>query len=150
AGADVLIERGTVHAAVVHPAGAGTARWAVRAGPFEVRVTGTTFDAAWDPMAETFMLTMIEGRVVVTGPNITTDRTVVGGEAPAVSVRDARMVLSTGPEAPAPSVPGASSVSSAEASATPAPDVTMGPQAAPNPRPAKPAVVAVGPQPVSS
>ena len=60
-----------------------------------MRVTGTTFDAAWDPMAETFELTMIEGRVVVTGPSLPPERTVVGGEHLVVSVRDGKMVLSS-------------------------------------------------------
>jgi hypothetical protein len=130
-GADVLIERGSVHAAVAHPHGDGTAHWAVRAGPFEVRVTGTTFDAAWDPMAETFELTMIEGRVLVTGPGLPPDRVVVGGERLVVSVRDARMVLSSG-----------RLVSMGPQAAS----VTMGPQAAPNPGPAEPAPINVEPQ----
>jgi hypothetical protein len=104
-GADVLIEQGLVHVAVAHPdtpkppGRTGPAsfwqRWSVRAGPFEVRVTGTTFDAAWDPNAERFELTMIEGRVLVTGPNLPPERAVVGGEHLVVSVKDGRMVLSS-------------------------------------------------------
>ena len=85
-GAEVLLERGLVHAVVAHPAGV-PARWVVHAGPFEVHVTGTTFDAAWDPEAETFELTMLEGRVVVTGPSVPPARAVRAGEHLAVSVR---------------------------------------------------------------
>jgi hypothetical protein len=138
-GADVLIERGSVHAAVAHPNGAGTARWALRAGPFEVRVTGTTFDAAWDPMAETFELTMIEGRVLVTGPGLPPDRTVVGGERLVVSVRDGRMVLS--------SVAVTSAVTSSDGA--PAPSVSPGPAADPEAAaPSVSVVVAATPPPM--
>jgi hypothetical protein len=101
-GADVLIERGLVHAAIAH-AGAAT-RWAVRAGPFEVRVTGTEFDASWDPMTESFELVMQQGSVVVTGPLIPPERAVVAGERLRVSVRDGRMELTIGPQAAAPVV----------------------------------------------
>jgi hypothetical protein len=110
-GADLLLERGAMHVDVAHerPTAAAEAppaasaspetprakRWAVRAGPFEVRVTGTIFDAAWDPMAERFELTMIEGRVLVTGPSLPPERAVVGGERLIVSVRDGKMVLSS-------------------------------------------------------
>src|SRR5262245_49616877 len=65
-GAEVLIERGKLHAAVVH-AGRDT-RWAVHAGPFDVRVTGTSFDASWDPDTETFDLLMKDGSVTMSGP----------------------------------------------------------------------------------
>lgn len=65
-GAEVLVERGEVHASIVH-VGRDT-RWALHAGPFEVRVTGTAFDASWDPATETFELRMREGSVVVSGP----------------------------------------------------------------------------------
>jgi hypothetical protein len=98
-GADVLIERGLVHAAIAH-AGAAT-RWAVRAGPFEVRVTGTEFDASWDPITESFELVMQQGSVVVTGPLIPPERAVVAGERLRVSVRDGRMELTMGPQATA-------------------------------------------------
>lgn len=95
-GADVLIERGSVHAAIAHATQA--ARWALRAGPFEVRVTGTVFDAAWDPVTESFELVMHEGSVIVTGPLIPPERAVVAGERLRVSVRDARMELTKGPQ----------------------------------------------------
>jgi transmembrane sensor len=72
-------------------------------GPFEVRVTGTTFDAAWDPLADTFELTMLEGRVVVTGPNIPPDHAVIAGEHLVVSVRG--LVTPPPPSAPEGGVP---------------------------------------------
>lgn len=113
-GAAVLVERGAVRANIAHR-GSST-RWSLRAGPFEVRVTGTQFLAAWDPDAETFELDMKEGSVVVSGPLLPPGRTVVGGERMRVSVREGRMELSANaqtalapsappaaPEAPAPS-----------------------------------------------
>jgi ferric-dicitrate binding protein FerR (iron transport regulator) len=122
AGADVLIERGAVHVAVAHPVRPAAERprkWAVRAGPFEVRVTGTTFDAAWDPTAERFELTMIEGRVLVSGPNIPPERAVVGGERLVVSVRDGRMVLSSRVDPPAEPAAAPREPASADPIATP-------------------------------
>jgi hypothetical protein len=92
----------------------------VRAGPFEVRVTGTTFDAAWDPNAERFELTMIEGRVLVTGPNLPPERAVVGGEHLVVSVKDGRMVLSSLGTEPTPETPAPAASTSEPAVAPPA------------------------------
>ncbi len=43
-------------------------RWFVRAGPYEVRVIGTTFDVRWSQSEKTFELTMQRGEVTVTGP----------------------------------------------------------------------------------
>lgn len=90
-GAEVLIERGGVHADVVHAA-EGTL-WAIHAGPFEVIVTGTSFHAAWDPSSERFELSMIKGSVRVIGPFVPAGRVVVAGEHLAISVRDGRMEL---------------------------------------------------------
>jgi hypothetical protein len=102
-GADVLIERGAVHAVIAHVG--RSARWGLRAGPFEVRVTGTTFDASWDPTSETFELVMTEGSVSVAGPLIPPDRTVVAGERLRVSIRDGRMELRVGAAEPAAAIP---------------------------------------------
>jgi len=43
-------------------------RWFVHAGPYKVRITGTTFDVRWSRTAQTFELTMQRGAVYVTGP----------------------------------------------------------------------------------
>lgn len=82
-GATLLIERGTIHATITHRD--ERTRWSVQAGPFEVRVTGTAFDARWDPASETFELKMIEGSVVVSGPRLPSGRSVVAGEQLLVS-----------------------------------------------------------------
>ncbi|MEP7122116.1 MAG: FecR domain-containing protein [Byssovorax sp.] len=125
-GAGVLLEQGSVEASVVHT-GADTA-WALRAGPFDVRVTGTRFEAAWDPVAETFDLTMREGAVVVRGPVLSSERTLVAGEHLRVSVRDHVLALGASqPAAPMASAGPATSIAlaaprdSAAAEAAPAP-----------------------------
>jgi TolA-binding protein len=64
-GARVLLERGTAAVHVIHRAGA---QWTFAAGPFEVLVTGTRFDLAWDPNRGLFDLKLREGSVEVRGP----------------------------------------------------------------------------------
>lgn len=123
-GATLLIERGAIHAAITHR-NADT-RWSLQAGPFEVRVTGTAFDARWDPATETFELTMLEGAVVVSGPRLLQERVVVAGEQLVVSAT--RMELRTGASAlpsATPSVaalvPAAPAACAAATSSAPAP-----------------------------
>lgn len=103
-GAGVLIERGKVHATIQH-AGRST-QWTLRAGPFEVHVVGTTFDAQWDPGAEVFDLSMKEGSVTVTGPFLPSERAILAGERLQVSIREKRMELRTAQaELPSPPPP---------------------------------------------
>lgn len=83
-GAQVVLERGRIEAEVIHRDGA---KWSIGVGPFEVKVTGTRFTAAWDPGSETLELTLHEGSVVVTGPTLGCGREVRGGEALRVSAR---------------------------------------------------------------
>ncbi len=64
-GAEVRLERGSLHAHVIHQE---ATRWAVLAGDFAIRVTGTSFDASWDPKTQRVHVRMFEGRVVVFGP----------------------------------------------------------------------------------
>lgn len=64
-GARVLLERGSTSVKVVHKA---STAWTFGAGPFEVHVTGTRFDLAWDPARETCDLVLHEGSVEVRGP----------------------------------------------------------------------------------
>lgn len=98
-GATLLIERGAIHAAIVHRS--TDTRWSLHAGPFHVRVTGTSFDARWDPVTETFELTMLEGSVVVTGPRLPSERAVVAGEQLVVSASHMEL-RSTAKAAPPP------------------------------------------------
>jgi hypothetical protein len=64
-GARVFVEKGATHASVVHDK---ASKWTFVAGPFEVRVTGTRFDLAWDPQKEEIDLTLLEGSVEVNSP----------------------------------------------------------------------------------
>jgi transmembrane sensor len=82
-GAHFLIERGAVHAEVVH--GRGT-DWRFLAGPFEVRVTGTSLNVAWDPAQEQFSVRVDHGSVVVHGPYLGGEQVVRTGELCVVDV----------------------------------------------------------------
>ncbi|MCC6553495.1 MAG: FecR domain-containing protein, partial [Polyangiaceae bacterium] len=93
-GASVLLEQGAVRARVVH-AGPAT-RWRMHAGPFEVAVVGTEFDLAWDPGRDALDITMMEGRVVVSGPLLGDGRALLAGERLRVSVREGVSEVSGG------------------------------------------------------
>ncbi|MEY4543938.1 MAG: hypothetical protein RL685_133 [Pseudomonadota bacterium] len=76
-GASVFVERGKLRAAVVPRA---DGHWRLFLGPYQVHVTGTKFDVAWEPETEHFALTLREGSVVVSGPAIDGERVVQAGE----------------------------------------------------------------------
>ena len=65
AGARVLVERGRASVHVQHRTGSA---WNFVAGPFDVHVTGTRFELAWDPSGESVDLRLDEGSVEVRGP----------------------------------------------------------------------------------
>lgn len=67
AGATLQLERGVATVSVTHQE---TTRWSVRAGPFLVRVTGTSFRVGWNPRERAFDLEVFEGEVRVSGPDI--------------------------------------------------------------------------------
>jgi hypothetical protein len=107
-GATVALEGGTVDVSVVHRA---KTRWSIRAGRYEIRVTGTKFSAGWDRKTDTLTVTMREGSVEVMGPGMKAPARVVGGQrlrandvtadqadAPEVVVEDATVAA----KAPAP------------------------------------------------
>ncbi|HEX2660597.1 MAG TPA: FecR family protein, partial [Polyangia bacterium] len=62
AGADVLLEHGTLQAHVVH---AERTAWQLHAGPYRVRVTGTRFGLSW--RSDKLELALYEGSVIVDG-----------------------------------------------------------------------------------
>jgi hypothetical protein len=64
-GARVLLERGRTRVSIVHR---DDSSWSFAAGPFDVKVTGTRFDLAWDPAKESLDLALREGSVEVRGP----------------------------------------------------------------------------------
>ncbi|MES1210582.1 MAG: FecR domain-containing protein, partial [Pseudomonadota bacterium] len=61
-GVDIVLERGSFEAHVVH---ADTTLWLVHAGPYRVRVTGTRFDLTW--LASNLDVRLYEGAVVIDG-----------------------------------------------------------------------------------
>lgn len=93
----IALTSGTVDVHVVHTE---TSRWDVLAGPFDVRVTGTRFDATWDPKGKKLTVAMVEGTVRVSGPCVTTEPLsapmtktfmcdeIATSEAPTTSVHD--------------------------------------------------------------
>jgi transmembrane sensor len=86
-GARVLVESGSVEVSVVHR---DETKWAVEAGPFEVRVTGTKFELAYDPSATGLVVKMREGSVFVRGCGLPGDegRRLANGEELVVSCKD--------------------------------------------------------------
>ncbi len=64
-GAQVLLERGALHASVVHRK---DTRWTISAGQFVIQVTGTAFSATWDVSRERLRVDMDEGSVSVGSP----------------------------------------------------------------------------------
>lgn len=74
--AKVLLERGRVTMTVIHHT---HRKWHLRAGPFDVAVTGTRFEVAWNPEREQFEVHTVEGKVEVTGDQFA-PRVVAAGE----------------------------------------------------------------------
>ena len=109
-GARVLLEDGTLSARVRH---LERTSWTIAAGPFEIHVIGTTFDAAWSTADEALTITMVEGKVEVTGACLDGPRPIQGTEALRLSCRGV-----AAPIAPSASAP-ASTAESAAASAQP-------------------------------
>lgn len=64
-GAELRLDEGVLDVSVVHTE---ESRWDVFAGPFDVHVTGTKFDARWEPKTQKLTIVMREGSVRVTGP----------------------------------------------------------------------------------
>ena len=103
-GAEIVVEGGRIHAQVVPKPGA---RWSVHLGPFEVRVTGTRFTAAWDPASEEFSLSLEEGSVEAVGPLLAEPRRVAAGHRVRVSLQRAEVLFDEAASEPAASAPGA-------------------------------------------
>jgi TolA-binding protein len=94
-GATVLLESGALHADVIHRV---DTRWSVAAGPFAIQVTGTKFLAEWDPGAESVVVTLEEGSVIVTGCTLgSKGRRIVAGERLTSSCKGATAVESAAP-----------------------------------------------------
>lgn len=109
-GAHLMLESGTAQVSV-KPNRNG--HWTFSAGPFTVEVRGTRFEIAWSPQDELFKLTLIEGKVIVSGCALGDARSLFAGETLLASCRTndfriARTALHDAPEsAPARSPPNA-------------------------------------------
>jgi transmembrane sensor len=105
-GARLVLESGRAQLAVIHRSGAD---WHLRAGPFDVHVTGTRFELGWRPETGQLDLTMQEGRVVVSGGCLARPQEVGTGERLLASSLTQQWEVSSGartvtqsPEATAP------------------------------------------------
>ncbi len=76
-GAHLVVEAGSVQAAVVHRS---RTNYKLSFGPFAVDVTGTRFDVDWDPSQELLTLKLREGSVLVSGCVLGSGRPLLAGE----------------------------------------------------------------------
>ena len=91
-GARLAIERGEIHAEVVHrPHGS----WWIIAGPYSVHVTGTVFDVKWDPANEQFAIAVSNGSITVTGPIAGSARPVAAGYRLVADLPQSRLEVMT-------------------------------------------------------
>lgn len=70
-GAQVSLERGSAHVAVVHRQ---KTKWVFNAGPYRVHVIGTQFELKWNPETGGLEVEMDEGIVEVDGPGLARQR----------------------------------------------------------------------------
>ncbi len=73
----VRLGEGRTHVHVIHNKATD---YRFQAGPFEIRVTGTKFDLAWQSKEKHLELVLLEGGVLVTGPGVEAPRKVGPGE----------------------------------------------------------------------
>ena len=66
-GATVVLESGTLEAAVVHRE---HTRWSILAGPYEIKVIGTKFAAVWQESKQSLQVHLHEGAVEIVGTDI--------------------------------------------------------------------------------
>ena len=82
----ILLENGHVSVGVRHQE---NRHWHLRAGPFDVAVTGTRFEVTWVPEREQFELSTLEGKVEVSGEQFA-PRSVSAGETLRAERHDGR------------------------------------------------------------
>jgi TolA-binding protein len=111
----LLLENGHVSVTVIHNK---NRNWHLRAGPFDVAVTGTRFDVGWSPEREQFFVHTLEGRVEVSGEQFGA-RAVSAGETLRAERLDGRWRFTeTDVPASQPSAIAANSASAAESAQT--------------------------------
>jgi len=89
-GASLQLEYGRLTARVVH---LPQARWSIAAGPYQVQVTGTTFEMSWAPDARALEIWLRQGSVQVSGPNTGQGLAVVAGQHLLASAANGQIVL---------------------------------------------------------
>jgi hypothetical protein len=98
-GARVLLEEGVARADITHR---DNTHWVFVAGPFDVRITGTSFTLAWDAADQVLDLTLHDGSVEVESPLGASHLKVKTGERFHASVTDGTMQLLAAGQAVAP------------------------------------------------
>jgi ferric-dicitrate binding protein FerR (iron transport regulator) len=137
-GATVAIDEGTLEVRVVHRA---RTRWRLRAGGYQIQVTGTRFAAAWDGPTQALTVTMHEGSVAVSGPGLEEPVRIVTGQR----LRATPAGIDLRPQAPAavageesgvePAAAAAPDLAAAARAPAPMPALMPAPMPAPTPAP---------------
>ena len=115
-GAEVILERGSLDAHVVH---ARATIWRVYAGPFQVRVTGTRFSTRWS--GERLEVALYEGGVVVDGALLGTGVPLRAGQRLTIEAGVVRIEPLAPPAPPSPAPAGADPEAPARGAAAPRP-----------------------------
>ncbi|HEY3446347.1 MAG TPA: hypothetical protein VGK67_08270 [Myxococcales bacterium] len=89
-GVTLLLEGGRMAASVIHHPDTD---WKMRAGPFEVRVTGTKFDLEWNVARGSLTLIGLQGSVVVVGCEPGLQIVLVTGQSLQASCQDGKLIL---------------------------------------------------------
>jgi transmembrane sensor len=84
-GARIVLERGSMRSDIVPRADND---WFVVAGPFEIHVTGTSFDTGWEPEQQVLRVTMFEGHVLIRSECLSAPHPLSKGESLALSCAD--------------------------------------------------------------
>ena len=124
----LLLESGRVSVTVIHHENRS---WHLRAGPFDVAVTGTRFDVSWSPEREQFEVRTLEGKVEVTGEQFA-PRLVSAGETLRAERLDGRYRFV------ATDVPANRQTQLAPSAVAPAPNASAPSSNAPNVEPVEP------------
>ncbi len=119
-GARLALEGGSVHLKVKPLEGA---KWAVEAGPYRIRVTGTEFDVKWRTSHDVLEVVLQEGSVEVQGPLTSSGIRVAAGERLVADLRTSEVRLASAAAERESSEPEATEPERAEVEPADAPDV---------------------------
>jgi FecR protein len=84
-GAKLALDDGTVAVDIVHRA---RTQWIFEAGPFRVKVHGTSFTVAWNPVEAVFDVRLASGAISVTSPLAGSEIQMRAGQSLRVSLRE--------------------------------------------------------------